>query len=237
MKNIILTLILVMLSACQVSIGKPPVTGEPPVDPCAEVVVQEAHVWVDYHLPEGSLNIRIDDQRSPEAIQQTPINYKALNGMQTQLTFSATKGDFVFKIKEDGDPASGWLGLAQIQLLGSHIISATVSMNTSLLQDYADEVLAHVLTQELLHLVGLGHQRQAVPPSAMDDCQGRAGYSEWLACLSDPLGVGPNQHDIDQIIKIYLHVEDPPVPGNPPAECAQDLTIHATPAIWNAGSD
>lgn len=224
-----ITLLAITLCACDLVTVRPPVTGEPPPGaPC-----METHVWEDYHLPHDGLSIQVVDNRGDAAKARTPVDYATLNGMNTQLSFSATEGDFVFDIIEDGNEASGWLGLASITLGGGHITSAQVSMNTSLLGDYEDNVLQHVLMQELLHLVGLGHQRNAVPPSAMDDCVGRAGYNEWLACLSDPLGVGPNAHDVEQIIAIYEHVKDAP-PSEPPV-CVGAVVVHSVPATWDGG--
>ena len=95
---------------------------------------------------------------------------------------------------------NGWLGRAQIWLLGSHITQGTAKVNDS----YFDtptynnaNAKQHVICQEVAHTFGLDHQRSKRAKSCMNDFFG----------LFDPAYAHPNQHDFDQLVSIYSHLD------------------------------
>ncbi len=197
-----------MASACSFGTLPPPEMPPPPLPPgpggptCSEGV----HIWENFHLAHDSLTVVVVNESG-----YTP-DLESWNDLDTPIMLVLEGDGFRIYIREGGDANSGWLGLASVRVDGrGHIISATVTMNRTLLSKYGPNVAAHVLAQEIGHLLGLGHQRNAVPPSALDDCQGRP-RGEWLACLSDPAGVVPNEHDAEQLREIYAHVGGPRAP-------------------------
>jgi hypothetical protein len=123
-------------------------------------------------------------------------------------------------IEEGGNVDSGWLGLATLTQVNGHIKTGAVTMNRELLKQYPPSVAAHVLCQEIGHIMGLGHQANA-DDSCMDDCQGRG--KGWLACLSSPEGETPNAHDAEQLEILYSHTDGlrPPAMG-----CSGQILLH-----------
>ena len=116
-----------------------------------------------------------------------------------------------------------WLGPAKIFIdENNHITKGVVQLNTRLLAVYGPAAADHVLRQELGHVLGLDHQRDALD-SCMNDqaVLGSAG--------------GPNAHDAEQLGPIYAHtdsVEDDDG-GGPPCDRKPDhLKCQAPQGRW-----
>lgn len=202
----------------------PPSTPPAPPEPC-DVSTADigSHVWGDsggaFHLAHDSL--------SPAVINESDYapDLSAWNALETPVTLRGAGEGFKIRVIEGGDSSSGWLGLASVTFDSrNHITSATVTMNRTLLAKYAAPVAEHVLCQELGHLLGLDHQRDA-DDSCMDDCQGRG--EGWLSCLSSEAGKTPNAHDAEQLREIYEHVTPGTDPPAPP--CIGTIVLHAFP--------
>ncbi len=93
---------------------------------------------------------------------------------------------------------NGWLGLASINISGSHITQGSSKMNDSYLNNgsYTETNKQHVMCQELGHDFGLGHTSE--DGSDQNTCM---DYSNDLGNPS------PNQHDYDMIASIYQHLD------------------------------
>lgn len=94
--------------------------------------------------------------------------------------------------------ASGWLGLASIHTVGSHIVDGTVKMNNYYFAQAAYSSSAsrrHVFCQELGHTFGLDHNRTAV--TCMNDVAG----------ANDPAYQYPNAHDYNELQAVYSHAD------------------------------
>jgi len=128
---------------------------------------------------------------------------------------------------------NGWLGLAQIWASGSHITQATAKMNDTYLNTSTYNTPAWrrlVMCQEIAHGFGLHHQDENFNNPNLGSC---------MDYTSDPDGPPsnehPNQHDYDQLIEIYTHLDSTTtvgmaVPnGMPPAMGQIDFD---TPAQW-----
>ncbi len=94
---------------------------------------------------------------------------------------------------------TGWLGLAQIWLNGSHITQGTAKMNDtyfSTARYNTPEQKNHVMCQEVGHTFGLGHQDES--GLALGTC---TDYSK------DAGSQHPNTHDYEQLAAIYSHLD------------------------------
>ncbi len=119
---------------------------------------------------------------------------------------------------------NGWLGLAQIWASGDHIVQGTAKMNDTYFNTTTynkPEWRRLVVCQEIAHDFGLGHQDVTFNNRNLGSCMdytndpdgGPGGASE-----TDPSNEHPNQHDYDQLVTIYSHLESsadaPAGPGN-----------------------
>jgi hypothetical protein len=93
---------------------------------------------------------------------------------------------------------NGWLGIASINISGSHITQGSSKMNDSYLASsrYTNTNRQHVMCQELGHTIGLGHTSE--DGSDQNTCM---DYSNDLGNPS------PNSHDYQQLDSIYAHLD------------------------------
>ncbi|MEJ7848293.1 MAG: hypothetical protein WKF92_09415 [Pyrinomonadaceae bacterium] len=93
---------------------------------------------------------------------------------------------------------NGWLGLASINISGSHITQGSSKMNDSYFNGggYNATNRRHVMCQEIGHTLGLGHTSE--DGSDQNTCM---DYSNDLGNPS------PNQHDYDQLSTTYSHLD------------------------------
>ena len=103
---------------------------------------------------------------------------------------------------------NGWLGIASISVSGVHITSATVKVNDTYFntaQYNTPEWKRMVMEQEVGHCFGLGHQDEVFANADLLDACGRGSCMDYS---DDPTNQGtPNQHDYDQLVTIYSHLD------------------------------
>lgn len=102
---------------------------------------------------------------------------------------------------------NGWLGLASINVTGGvHITQGTTKMNDSYFASSTynnpNERL-HVMCQEVGHTFGLDHQSE--DGSSLNTCMDY--FSNTGANAGSTLSTHPNQHDYDELLTIYKHLD------------------------------
>jgi hypothetical protein len=102
---------------------------------------------------------------------------------------------------------TGWLGVATIWITGGvHIVQGTVKNNDYYFGNstYAYNNTAemqHVICQEIGHTLGLDHQ--STDGTSLNTCMDY--YHNTSA--SDTKSTHPNQHDYDELVTIYTHLD------------------------------
>lgn len=101
---------------------------------------------------------------------------------------------------------TGWLSVAQIWVSGKHIVQGTVKNNDYYFgsSTYAYNNTAemqHVICQEIGHTFGLDHQSES--GASLNTCMDY--YHNPSA--SDTKSTHPNQHDYDELVTIYSHLD------------------------------
>src|SRR6266508_977937 len=130
---------------------------------------------------------------------------------------------------------TGWLGVAQIWITGStHITQGTVKNNdyyfgNSSYQYNNTAEMQHVICQEIGHTFGLDHQDET--GISLNTCMDY--YHNTSA--SDTKSTHPNQHDYDELVTIYAHLDSFTTVGSVPAGKLPAAVANAdvsTPAQW-----
>jgi hypothetical protein len=114
---------------------------------------------------------------------------------------------------------NGWLGIAQIWASGTHITQGTVKLNDTYFAMPAysgTEWRNFVMCQEVGHTLGLDHQDEDFYNKNLGTC---------MDYTSNPAGTPdnqhPNQHDYDELVTIYTHLDTAgTILSSPPSEAA-----------------
>jgi len=108
---------------------------------------------------------------------------------------------------------TGWLGIAQIWISGSHITQAITKVNDTYFNTSTYNTPAWrrlVMCQEIAHDFGLDHQDEVFNNANLGSCMdytndpdgGPGGFS-----ATDPSNEHPNAHDFEEIEIIYAHLD------------------------------
>ena len=108
---------------------------------------------------------------------------------------------------------TGWLGIAQIWVSGSHITQAITKVNDTYFDTTTYDTPAWralVMCQEIAHDFGLGHQDETFDNANLGSCMdytndpdGGAGG----ASSNDPSNEHPNTDDFNHLDDIYAHLD------------------------------
>lgn len=116
---------------------------------------------------------------------------------------------------------TGWLGVAQIWVSGSHITQGIVKNNDTYFNTAAYNTPAWrnlVMCQEVGHTLGLAHQ---------DENFNNANLGTCMDYTNDPASnQHPNQHDYQMLEQIYAHLDSTTTIGAEPAGFA-NADMHA----------
>ncbi|MBI2753012.1 MAG: hypothetical protein HYX46_05805 [Betaproteobacteria bacterium] len=100
---------------------------------------------------------------------------------------------------------NGWLGVAQIWISGSHITQGTVKVNDTYFNTAKydkPEWRNLVMCQEVGHTLGLDHQNTDFTNTNLGTCMDYTNNP-----LGPPDNEHPNQHDYDELVTIYKHLD------------------------------
>ncbi|MEH0844789.1 hypothetical protein V6U81_20605 [Micromonospora sp. CPCC 205711] len=119
---------------------------------------------------------------------------------------------------------NGWLGIASISVTGgTHITQGTVKLNDTYFNtaQYNTPAWRNLVTcQEVGHTFGLDHQ---------DENFNNANLGTCMDYTNDPsTNQHPNQHDYDQLVTIYSHVDSTSTVGSAPATAS----VGNSPKSW-----
>jgi len=121
---------------------------------------------------------------------------------------------------------TGWLGVAQVWVSGSHITQGTVKMNDTYFGSAPYNTTAWrnlVMCQEVGHTLGLDHQDEIFDNPNLGTCM---DYTQNPATNQHP-----NQHDYDQLATIYQHLDSTTTLSAPTAGAAARATVDV-PGAW-----
>ncbi len=171
-----------------------------------------SHSWNNYHWARtaASFNLKVVDSNTPDWDSELS-SAKTDWSTSTALNMIAGASDDTSRTRKRCPMVSGqvrscnasygfngWLGLASINISGSHITQGSSKMNDSYFNGggYTETNRRHVMCQELGHTIGLGHTSE--DGSDQNTCM---DYSNDLGNPS------PNSHDYQQLSTIYQHLD------------------------------
>jgi hypothetical protein len=207
---------------------------------CVAAIVYADHSWGNYHWPRTTdvVILQVGDNVSStwdtyldEAISDwsasSVLHLDEVTGGTRPKTCKPTAGRIEACSERYG--RTGWLGIAQIWLNGSHITQAITKVNDTYFNTATYNTPAWrrlVMCQEIAHDFGLDHQDETFDNPNLGSC---------MDYTSDPDGPPsnerPNAHDYEQIEAIYSHTESAAGDGVQPPGAAADGPFDA-PGQW-----
>jgi len=177
--------------------------------------VSAHHSWGDYHWARQAnpFTVKLGDNVSSgwDAYLATASNdWNVSNALDTVVlpavgktnprTCRPTNGRVEVCNSKYGN--NGWLGIASIWVNGSHITQSTVKLNDTYFSSKTyntPEWKNFVMCQEVGHAFGLDHQDENFENENLGSCM---DYTN-----SPASNQHPNQHDYDELEKIYAHLD------------------------------
>lgn len=176
--------------------------------------VQADHAWGGYHWARTSnpFTIKLGNNvsslwasslstASADWSTSTVLDTTVVAGSTRPRTCKATTGRVeVCNARYGG---TGWLGIASISITGgTHITKGTVKLNDTYFDTAQYNTAAWrnlVMCQEIGHTFGLAHQDENFSNANLGTCM---DYTN-----SPSTNQHPNQHDYDQLVAIYRHLD------------------------------
>lgn len=201
------------------------------------VVTSATHSWGGYHWARKSnpFTLKLGDNvsstwdpilatTSTDWSQSTVLGTTIVTGGANPKNCRPTSGRVEVCNSKYGN--NGWLGIAQIWITGgTHITQGVVKLNDTYFNTPTYNTTAWrnlVSCQEVGHTLGLDHQDENFDNPNLGTC---------MDYTSDPsTNQHPNQHDYDQLVSIYSHLDSTTTIGQL-VNRANDI-IHAAPPEW-----
>lgn len=175
-----------------------------------------SHSWGNYHWPRATnpLTLNVGDNVDAkwdaylnEAISDwsasSVIDLAQVAGGTNPTSCTGTSGRIEACNGSYG--TTGWLGIAQIWVSGSHITQAITKVNDTYFDTSTynkPEWRRLVMCQELAHDFGLDHQDENFNNTNLGSCMDYTSNP-----LGPPSNEHPNAHDFAQLESIYAHLD------------------------------
>ncbi len=192
------------------------------------------HSWNGYHWARTSnpFTLKLGDNvsstwdsylatASADWSQSSVLNTTVVTGQARPKNCRPTSGRVEVCNAAYGN--NGWLGVASIWISGSHITQGTVKLNDTYFSTATYNTPAWrqlVACQEVGHTFGLDHQDTNFDNPNLGTCMDYTSNPS-----GPPSNEQPNQHDYDELVTIYTHLDSSTTIGSfvPPAMNDLDL--------------
>ena len=197
---------------------------------------QASHSWGGYHWARTAnpFTLQLGDNvtsqwdsslagASTDWSKSTVLDTKIVAGATSPKNCRATTGRVEVCNSTYGN--TGWLGIASISVTGgTHITQGTVKLNDTYFNtaQYNTPAWRNMVTcQEVGHTFGLNHQDENFDNANLGSC---------MDYTNDPsTNQHPNQHDYDQLVSIYSHVDSTTTVGS---STATGASVGNSPESW-----
>jgi len=184
---------------------------------------QAFHSWGPYHWARatGSFSLKLSDNVSSawdSYLAEASTQWNASSVIDTTIVAGsvsnlkkcpATRGRVEICSTTYGN--NGWLGIAQIWISSNHITQGIVKLNNTYFNSAKYNTPAWrrlVMCQEIAHTFGLDHQDEAFGNPNLGTCMDYTSDPDGtLANPDQSSNEYPNQHDYDQLVTIYTHLD------------------------------
>jgi hypothetical protein len=173
------------------------------------------HSWANYHWArtQNPFTLKLGNNFTgvwPSILDTTSSDWSQSTVLDTTIVAGGTGGArrcpaTLGRVEECNAKygRNGWLGVASIWVNGDHIAQGTVKLNDTYfaMAQYDTPAWRNLVScQETGHTLGLDHQDENFNNANLDTC---------MDYTSDPsTNQHPNQHDYDQLVTIYTHLDN-----------------------------
>ena len=172
-----------------------------------------SHSWGGYHWARASnpFTLSLGDNVSPawdSYLATASVEWSRSSALQTAVVAGATRPRNCKAAAGRVEVCSarygfnGWLGVAQIWVMGTHIARGATKLNDSYFETATYDAPGWrnlVMCQEIGHTFGLNHQDENFNNANLGTCMDYTSNPE--------SNQHPNQHDFDQLETIYSHLD------------------------------
>ncbi|MCA1635545.1 MAG: hypothetical protein LC802_18100 [Acidobacteria bacterium] len=212
-------------------------------------VASASHSWGNYHWARTSnpFTVKLGDNVSSawdSYLSTAASDWNSSTVLNTTVVAGGTGGarrcpatTGRVEVCADKYGQNGWLGLASIQISGSHITAGTVKMNDTyynMAQYNTPAWRRMVMCQEIGHTFGLDHQDENFSNYNLGTCMDYTNDPDGGGSFG-PSNVAPNSHDYEQLNTIYSHTDSTTTVGqsvNKGAPPAQNDIEAEGPGQW-----
>lgn len=201
-------------------------------------VSDATHSWGGYHWARTSnpFTLKLGDNvtaawdsylrtTSTDWTKSTVLDTTIVAGSTTGKKCAATPGRV--EVCNAAYGQRGWLGIASINISGSHITQGTVKVNDTYfaMAQYNTPAWRNVvMCQEVGHTLGLDHQDEDFNNADLGTCMDYSNNAE--------PNQHPNQHDYDMLVSIYAHADSTSTVASQPAQSDSDARVGNSPRAW-----